>query len=100
MEDTRLGVSQNLIRRFTEWITARTELGTAKYGEPLTTFNNRDAAKDMMEELLDFCQYQEQSRLEALELLRQAQLQIFPLDSVVRVGIGKFLERQWGRTIL
>ena len=53
-------------QRFGDWIDARTAQGIETYGGPLTTDNGRDAERDMLEELLDFCQYQEQSRLELL----------------------------------
>ena len=53
-------------QRFGDWIDARTAQGIETYGGPLTTDNGRDARKDAFEEILDFCQYQEQSRLELL----------------------------------
>ena len=56
----------SLKQRFGDWIDARTAQGIETYGGPLTTDNGRDAERDMLEELLDFCQYQEQSRLELL----------------------------------
>ena len=57
-------VAESLKQRFAEWIDKRTERGVAKYGHPLSTFNGRDAGQDAMEELLDFCQYQQQRILE------------------------------------
>ena len=59
-------VSPSLKQRFGDWIDARTAQGIETYGGPLTTDNGRDAERDMLEELLDFCQYQEQSRLELI----------------------------------
>ena len=59
-------VAPSLKQRFGDWIDARTAQGVETYGGPLTTDNGRDAERDMLEELLDFCQYQEQSRLELL----------------------------------
>ena len=59
-------VAPSLKQRFGDWIDARTAQGIETYGGPLTTDNGRDAERDMLEELLDFCQYQEQSRLELL----------------------------------
>ena len=59
-------VAPSLKQRFADWIDARTAQGIETYGGPLTTDNGRDAERDMLEELLDFCQYQEQSRLELL----------------------------------
>ena len=64
-------VAESLKRRFADWIDKRTEKGIAKYGHPLSTFNGRDAGMDAMQELLDFCQYQEQSRLELLDRIRE-----------------------------
>ena len=43
----------------------RREKGIAKYGRPLTTFNERDALRDALEEALDCCQYLRQAELEA-----------------------------------
>jgi hypothetical protein len=59
-------VAPSLKTRFSDWIDYRTKEGISTYGTPLQTHNGRDAGHDMIEELLDFCQYQEQSRLEAL----------------------------------
>ena len=63
---TEQPVAPSLKQRFADWIDARTAQGIETYGGPLTTDNGRDAERDMLEELLDFCQYQEQSRLELL----------------------------------
>jgi hypothetical protein len=49
---------------------ARTELGIAKYGRPLETFNGRNALRDLYEELLDGAQYVKQRLLEEDDLLR------------------------------
>ena len=57
-------VAPSLKARFAEWIDARTAKGITTYGVPLATNNGRDSECDTFEELLDFCQYQEQSRLE------------------------------------
>ena len=43
----------------------RREKGIAKYGRPLTTFNERDALRDALEEALDCCQYLLQAEAEA-----------------------------------
>ena len=59
-------VAPSLKQRFGDWIDARTAQGIETYGTPLMTENGRDARNDAFEELLDFCQYQEQSRLELL----------------------------------
>ena len=66
MTPNRQPVAPSLKQRFGDWIDARTAQGIETYGGPLTTDNGRDAERDMLEELLDFCQYQEQSRLELL----------------------------------
>ena len=47
-----------------EMIRERTKLGEQKYGEPLTTFNGRDAYLDALQESLDLLQYQMQIILE------------------------------------
>lgn len=57
-------VQPALIAEFAKWVEQRTQQGILKYGEPLQTFNNRDAQLDMLEELLDFCQYQQQRLME------------------------------------
>ena len=61
-------VAESLKQRFADWIDQRTEKGVVKYGHPLSTFNGRDARQDAMEEILDFCQYQQQ-RIMELEAL-------------------------------
>jgi hypothetical protein len=43
---------------------ARVERGTREYGEPLTTFNGRNALQDAYEEALDLCLYLKQALLE------------------------------------
>ena len=58
-------VAPELKQRFSDWVDQRTEKGVATYGEPLMTHNGRDAERDMTEELLDFCQYQQQHIMEA-----------------------------------
>ena len=63
-------VAPSLKQRFIEWIDQRTEKGIATYGTPLMTFNGRDAEQDMRDELLDFCQYQQQHIMELEALLR------------------------------
>ena len=62
----RLAVAPSLKQRFSDWIDARTAQGIETYGGPLQTDNGRDAERDAFQELLDFCQYQEQSRQEIL----------------------------------
>lgn len=39
-------------------------VGTAEYGEPLTTFNGRDPVQDLVEELYDAIMYMQQAWLE------------------------------------
>ncbi len=56
----------------------RTELGTVKYGEPLQTFNGRNALQDLYEELLDAAQYVKQRLLEDEAVLQG-------LDDIVRL---------------
>lgn len=58
-------VGESLKVRFSEYIDARTEYGVGKYGTPLQTDNGRNPFNDSFQEILDFCQYQEQDRLEA-----------------------------------
>lgn len=57
-------VAPELKARFAAWIDARTAKGVDTYGGPLKTHNGRDAQLDMVEELLDFCQYQQQRIIE------------------------------------
>ena len=57
-------VADTLKERFSDWIDKRTAKGIAKYGEPLSTFNDRSALLDMTEEILDFAQYQQQLIME------------------------------------
>ena len=57
-------VAPSLKQRFSDWIDRRTALGVTKYGTPLMTFNGRDSGQDRIEEILDFCMYQEQYILE------------------------------------
>lgn len=46
-------------------LTARIALGIERYGQPLQTFNGRDAWKDAHDESLDLLHYLKQARLEA-----------------------------------
>ena len=62
----RFAVAPSLKQRFSDWIDARTAQGVETYGQPLQTDNGRDAERDAFQELLDFCQYQEQDRMELL----------------------------------
>ena len=62
-------VAPSLKQRFSDWIDERTALGVTKYGTPLMTFNGRDSGQDMVEEILDFCQYQQQHIMELEALL-------------------------------
>ena len=56
-------VAPSLKQRFGDWIDVRTAQGIETYGGPLTTDNGRDARTGYaFEEILDFCQYQEQDR--------------------------------------
>ena len=64
-------VAASLKQRFSDWIDQRTALGIRKYGAPLATFNGRDSALDAMQEILDFCQYQEQARMELVARVRE-----------------------------
>src|SRR3990167_3700844 len=47
-----------------EKLKARTELGIKRYKMPLSTFNGRDALRDLEEELLDGIQYAAQHVME------------------------------------
>ena len=55
-------VADQVKARFCHYIDERTAIGVEKYGEPLRTFNGRDAVRDFTEELVDALQYQEQDR--------------------------------------
>ena len=69
-------VAPSLKKRFSDWIDERTALGVTKYGTPLMTFNGRDARQDRTQEILDFCQYQEQYILELEASLEEALLEL------------------------
>ena len=44
--------------------------GYEKYGRELTTFNDRDSAKDLLEEIIDAIQYATQLEMERNELCK------------------------------
>ena len=88
-------VSPALKQRFSDWIDARTAIGVAKYGEPLRTDNGRDAEKDGFEELLDFCQYQEQSRQELKARVAELEQAIREYGRGVVLAIDGTLLRQY-----
>ena len=88
-------VADSLKTRFSNWIDQRTEKGIETYSRPLTTHNGRDASKDMIEELLDFCQYQEQSRMELVDALMveadrlgDAKMQIAAMGKDLEEAVG------------
>ena len=64
-------VAGPLKQAFADWIDRRTAQGVETYGQPLMTHNGRDAARDQMEELLDFCQYQQQQLMELEDEVRR-----------------------------
>ena len=74
-------VSDSLKERFGEWVDQRTAKGISTYGEPLYTNNGRSAEQDSFEELIDFCQYQEQSRMELKEKINGLQKEVDRLKS-------------------
>jgi hypothetical protein len=55
---------QNVSEAVKADLDARIQLGIQRYGQPLQTFNGRDALKDLYEELLDACHYAKQAILE------------------------------------
>ena len=57
-------VAPDLKARFNDYIDQRTAKGVETYGGPLRTHNGRDTRRDMMDALLDFCQYQQQRIME------------------------------------
>ena len=57
-------VAPALKERFGKYIDERTERGAKLYGTPLQTNNGRNVGQDMVEEILDFCQYQQQHIME------------------------------------
>ena len=57
-------VAVRLKQEVANWIDRRTARGIETYGQPLMTHNGRDVKRDMLEELLDFCQYQQQRIME------------------------------------
>ncbi len=63
-------VTGPLKQAFADWIDRRTAQGVETYGQPLATHNGRDAERDMLEELLDFCQYQQQRLMELEDEVR------------------------------
>lgn len=64
-----------LIEELPVMLRSRLELGIKRYGQPLQAFNGRDAAQDVMDELVD-----------GLVYARQTQIEIaFMRDIIVRV---------------
>ena len=57
-------VAPALKERFGKYVDERTERGAKLYGTPLQTNNGRNVGQDMVEEILDFCQYQQQHIME------------------------------------
>src|SRR3990167_4403986 len=62
----RKTVADSLKAGFCAWVDARTAKGIATYGQPLMTFDGRPWGVDRLQEILDYCQYQEKDLLEAL----------------------------------
>lgn len=58
------GPSEPILPLLVQYLTERTEMGTRKYGEPLSTFDGRDPAVDAFEELADEFQYRAQELVE------------------------------------
>ena len=54
----------NITELVIEDIKKRADIGLAKYGRPLTAFNDRSALQDLYEELLDAAQYIKQEIVE------------------------------------
>lgn len=54
---------------------ARISKGSDQYGEPLTTFNGRDALQDAYEEALDQCLYLKQAIMERKEVMQTGSVQ-------------------------
>ena len=52
-------ISDTLKEQFANWIDQRTAKGIETYGQLLPLDDGRDNRLDMIEELLDFCQYQQ-----------------------------------------
>ena len=63
-------VAPQLKARFNDWIDKRTAKGIETYGGPLMTHDGRNAKRDATEELLDFCQYQQQRIMELEDEVR------------------------------
>ena len=63
----------SIARRLCDALTARADLGVARYGTPLLTHNGRDAIRDLREELLDAIMYATQAQLEGRLTEDQAQ---------------------------
>jgi len=76
-------VGPALKRRFNDWIDQRTAKGMETYGTPLQTHNGRSAEQDMIEELLDFAQYQEQSRMELADRVQATRYAAEPIGGKV-----------------
>ena len=73
--------SPNCPDRLKSYFLAREQKGIATYGTPLQPFNGRNAKQDLLEELLDACQYAKQICIEnpgnmAFHLLYQNCLKI------------------------
>ena len=69
-------VAPRLKQEFADWIDRRTAKGIETYGQPLATHNGRDAQRDMTEEILDFCQYQQQRVMELEDEVRELEARL------------------------
>ena len=62
---------------FTKMIAGRIEKGERTYSTRLRSWNNRTARKDKIQEILDFCLYQEQELMEAYDIIEDLLLIVF-----------------------
>lgn len=67
-------MSGSVLARVQSDISARVAMGALQYGEPLTTFNKRNALQDAYEEVLDLCNYLRQDIEEQLHPGRRTEV--------------------------
>ncbi len=85
---------------FTKMIAGRVERGVRTYSTRLKSWNNRTARKDKIQEILDFCMYQEQELMEVYDILGDV-LMITVSDEmpigwewVIKKALEKIAERE------
>ena len=78
---------QSVTRLLMSLLAEREKRGIETYGKSLETFNGRDAPRDLVEELIDACQYALQWQTERLALMAEnAALKVKIMDLEQRVN--------------